>query len=299
MPDYDNPNINNVTNDLLLKYDEKFNKTYNKRLFINSTIMNKEEILSKINDEILNKDVTIIILQYSTLLAFLIGALFIAYGFGKIDLKNFIIISVVIFIIYLLIIKFKVYYIVTPKNIEKNIGNLGVQMASYIDTTIEKNNPYTCPVDCSKNSSGAISPTILGYAQPTLNIDPQLDVWQYGDIPTDLYTTTKLPASKFYSNYQNIPNYNATDKDIEKNMPKPFFGTTYPSSTYYKCQWLGGDNSQGLPNKEDSTKPYSSIPCTYRQNYSEIGRYICSENPNNLSETERNNKCNDVSIINT
>ena len=34
--------LNNITNNLILKYDDKFNKLYNKILHINSSIMNKE-----------------------------------------------------------------------------------------------------------------------------------------------------------------------------------------------------------------------------------------------------------------
>jgi hypothetical protein len=36
--------LNNVTNDLILKYDKNFNELYNKKLSINSSIMNKEEL---------------------------------------------------------------------------------------------------------------------------------------------------------------------------------------------------------------------------------------------------------------
>ena len=285
--------INDVTNELLLKYDEKFNKSYDKRLFINSTIMNKEELINKENEEIVNKDVTIAILQYTALFLLILGALFIAYGLRKLYLKKFLGITFVLFIIYLLIINFRVYYIVTPDNVKKNLSKLTVQMASYIDESISKNNPYKCPVNCSTNSSnnGNSNPTILGYSQPTLNVDSQLDVWQYGDITTDLYTTSKLTGSKFYSNYK-LPNFNATIEEETANMPKPFFDSTFPSSTFYKCQWLGGDNTQAMPTNETNT--YSSIPCNYRQNYSEVGKYICNRNPNGLNSTDFNNACDDV-----
>jgi hypothetical protein len=272
--------IKDTTNELLIKYDESFNKNYNKNLFIDSTIMNKEEILNKINDEIFNKDMTILILQYTALFVFLIGVIFIAYGFKKINLKNFIIISVILFIIYLLVITFKVYYSISIENTEKNIRNLSVQMATYIDSSIDKNNPYRCPAKCDKKSSTySTSPVLTNRIDsPTLNIDPQTNIWENGDVPSDLY----------------ISPYNA---DSTRN-PKPFFEKTFPRSTYYKCEWLGGDN-QSLPNIETT---FSSIPCNYRQNYEEKGRYICINDPNTISTSasdytsQFNTMCDDVSV---
>ena len=58
-------NLNDITNELLLKYDDKFNDLYNKKIYLNSSIMNKEELINKINDEIYNKQVNIIQLKYT------------------------------------------------------------------------------------------------------------------------------------------------------------------------------------------------------------------------------------------
>jgi hypothetical protein len=162
---------------------------------------------------------------------------------------------------------------------------------------------YQCPPSpCSANLDvSSESPTIFGYEQPTLNTDPQLNVWQYGDIPTDLYTTPQNPASTFYSNQPNIPIYKNTLQEQIEDMPASTFGTTYPSSTYYQCQWNGSNlnkgvqnmNNAGLPNIETNT--YSSIPCSYRPNFTETARYICTQNPNNLSSSQFNQVCNNVS----
>ena len=63
MGDSDTASLNNITNELILKYDENFNELYDKSVSMNSTITNKEEIIYKINDEIQEKERQIIILQ--------------------------------------------------------------------------------------------------------------------------------------------------------------------------------------------------------------------------------------------
>lgn len=284
-------NVNTITNDLLLKYDQKFNELYNKKVHIDSSIMNKEELIIKENDEIQNKEINVNILQYTVILVILFGILLILNSMNKLPITQVIIYSIVFFFIYLFFIYFTVYRKVTANQVDKVIKNIKVEMSEYINSV----DPYTCPTKCSINSANPPpSSRIQGYQQPTLNIDPQANVWQYGDIPVDLYTSKNTPGSDFYMNPQNIPNYRNTLEEDMGDEPQPNFGTTYPHSTYYKCEWLGGNNT-GLPNIESKT--YSSIPCSYRENYEETGRYICSKNPNNLSTNEFNTVCNNVSYL--
>ena len=284
--------LNNVTNDLILKYDENFNQLYDKKLGINSSIMNKEELIIKENDEINIKNNTLTILQYTNIAIILFGVLLIRYGLGSFDMKQLLIYTTILIIIYVLVIIFTIYIHITSQNVIKNINGVKVQMGEYIDTVIADKLDYSCPATCTNNPTVSAN-TILGYAQPTLRTDPQLDVWQYGDIPTDLYTSPKTPGSKFYSN-QNIPNYRSTLEEQTQDMPQQFFNSTYPSSTYYQCQWNGGASNNGdLPNVENNK--YSSIPCSYRPNFTETARYICTKNPNNLSDTEFKGSCSNVS----
>jgi hypothetical protein len=284
--------LNNATNDLILKYDEKFNELYDKKLNLDSSIMNKEEIIIKENDELTNKNNYITILKYTNVAIILFAVLLIVHGLGKIDLKKLIVLTIILIIIYLLVITFTIYIRITSYNALKNIHGVKVQMGQYIDTVIAGAIDYKCPSKCSNNYKDP-SGTILGYAQPTLKTDSQLDVWRYGDIPTDLYTSSQNPAKDFYSNSINIPSYNDTYEQKNENSPKSKFNSTFPSSTYYRCKWNGGKtNNGGLPNIE--TNKYSSIPCSYRPNFSEEARYICTKNPNNLSNTEFNKVCNNV-----
>jgi hypothetical protein len=270
-----------ITNDLILKYDENFNELYEKIVNINSSIMNKEELIIKENNEIEYKNINIKKLQLSIILIILFGILLILYGTNKITLIRFILLSISLFIIYL-----GMFYSIS-KYI--NLHKIEVDMVNYINNNLMKDLNYKCPKICknSSNSNTYINNSnILVKEETTLDIDPQLNVWKYGDIPVDGYTSTKLPGSNFYNSPVNIPNYYNP-----LNEPKSSFGTTYPKSTYYQCEWLGGtSNTNGLPNNNGNK--YSTIPCNFRQNYQETGRYICPSDPNKNGI----DSCDNVSI---
>ena len=286
-----NNNVNDITNKLILKYDNKFNQLYDENLNINSSIMNKEELIIKINNEINNKNYTISILQYSIIFSILLGAVIILYGLKKITNSQLIIIIIILFLIYLITIYFGVYHKFYLNNLGKGLRNAKVIMDEYKADLLGILTDYQCPSECPAIPSPQNPALIQGYKTPTLRTDPQLNVWKYGDIPTDLWTNDKLKSTNFYNNYS-IPNYNATLEEEIYNSPKSTFGTTYPNSTYYKCKWLGGDNNNGLPNIENNR--YSSIPCTYRPKYTEDGRYICNKDPNKISEEDFSKYCNTV-----
>ena len=272
--------VNTITNALLLKYDQKFNKLYDTKLNVNSTIMNKEEILSKENQMITEKDTMILVLQYVLLFVFLFGALLMAHAFRKINTSRLIFATLFMVLLFSLFLYRKVYNHLTLKSL---VHNVKAEMKAYRDDVKD----YQCPSDCTSDTNGPYTgeegDDIQSYRGnvATLRIDPQTNVWKYGDIPEDLWTSDKKPASDFYTRdvSKNIPNYNATIEEELANRPKPFFGSTFPVSTYYTCEWMGGHgNETSLPMLERNK--YSSIPCSYKPNFTETGRYICTDDPN-------------------
>jgi hypothetical protein len=269
--------LNSTTDDLLIKYDDYFNENYNKIVSVNSSIMNKEELIVKENDVIMTKDNKIILLQYLILLVITFGIAFILYGVEYITLSRLIIISIILIVIFLIIIYYKVYLRNILKLSKNTLGNIGVELKDYALSELARVNikPYTCPITCKNLNNNNINVNeIQPKSTPTLNIDPQNNVWKYGDIPAGGYSDT--PINDFYDSRQSIQDYSN-----ENNEPKSFFGKTYPYTTYYKCDWLGpSGNNQGMPINDTSDNTYSTIPCSYRPNYQESGRYICQEDPN-------------------
>jgi len=286
-------NLKSITNELILKYDKKFDEYYDKIVRLNSSIMNKEEIIIKENDEIKRKEKNISVLHISIIFVLLFSILLMSNAFKKIGLIQLIICTIILFIIYLIIISYFILFKTDTHKFLKSLDKIGSNMQKYVDNALLADLNLKCPATCNTNPVPVVPGSISGYESPTLRTDPQLNVWEYGDIPTDLYTTNKLPASTFYNNPTGIPNYTSTIEEEQYNQPKPFFKSNYPRSTYYECKWLGGHNNDGLPFKEKNK--YSSIPCNYRPNYTLLNRYVCTRNPNNLSKNMFNDVCSEVS----
>jgi len=269
--------VNDYTNELILKYDENFNELYNKKVNIDTSITNKEAIINKTNDEIFIKEQHIIILKNLSIYLIIIAALIILSVFGKISMRNVIIITVVLFIVFAIYIYYTIYNHFTINQAGKVLYGAKIKMKEYTESIFGKTVPqYTCPSDCT-TLVGPEDEDIQTYSTPTLNIDPQNNVWKYGDMPNDLFTSPKTPGSNFYPS-TTIPNYQNSE-----NEPKSSFGTSYPNTTYYQCSWMGGNESKsnsgyGMPMIDSNT--YSTIPCTYKPNYTETARYICSGDPN-------------------
>ena len=282
-------NVNDITNELILEYDKKFNKNYNKIMDINSSIMNKEELIVKENDEITRKEKNILSLQIMVIFIILFGYCLILYSTKKITIQKLFGYTFGLFILYIIVTYSVSSYMFYDKSVANRLKELNIAMKDYIMEEV-----LTCPASCPSATNPPNATTITGYASPTLRTDPQLNVWELGDMPTDLYTSSTNPGNKFYTNPKGIPNYNNTPLEELTNQPKPFFRASNPVSTYYKCHWLGGNsNNGGLPNPE--SKKYSSIPCDYRPNYEERARYVCTKNPNGLPESEFTKYCDDVS----
>ena len=193
-------------------------------------------------------------------------------------------------------IYYEAYRKITIREVKQVIDSIGVEMEDYARSVVaEAVSPYRCPMKCNSKKNKEIDNKnkILSQSSATsvLNIDPQTNVWKYGDIEDDLYTSYKLPPKAFFRTSNNIPLYNVTEQEEKENEPKSKFGTTYPVSTYYKCKWNGNINNTGGLSSEDGDK-YSSIPCSFKSNYSEIAKYICLENPNKVGL--ENAKCDEI-----
>ena len=295
--------LNNITNSLLLKYDEKFNENYNKIVSINSSISNKEELINKENDVIINKDFNISILYYILLIIIIIILLFYLYIINKITLGQFIILSIISILVILLITYFRVYKKIVMYNLQKIFSNIKVDMVDFVEDIIPNISPYQCPSTCAteENDNDNVNAPNTGgnistYLTPTLNIDPQTNVWKYGDIPESVFNNPNATSSNNYF----YKNPKITDSRTSRDdSPQPLFNSTsHKSSTYYKCTNLDTqDNTiNGLPNKESGQ--FSTIPCSYRPNFTQTNKYICTSDPNLLAQgTDILTICDDVSQL--
>jgi hypothetical protein len=239
--------LNSVTNDLLLKYDENFNELYNRILSLNTSVTNKEEVLVKERLELKNKDLNIEYLYSTIIFVLLLCPLLIAHATNKIDTKK-LIGSIVLLLLLLLLYCYILYNrsIQVPSFVKRALVTMEDLSSSVISQTFK--NPYTCPANCPAIATEEESvPTTYNFGSniptaPTLNTDPQNNVWKDGD----------------------------------GQYIKPSNGKAL---TYYQCKWLGGQiNGNSLPIQDRNE--YSTIPCTYKPNYTQLNKFICTDDPN-------------------
>ena len=276
-------NLSSVTNELLKEYDNKFNDNYNDIVQLNSSIQNKEELILKINEVILYRERNIIILQYLLFYSLIFLVSTFLYKSKIIPFSTYILLIIILFIVlaiacYKHLAKHFSYY-----NISTKLRSLRVAMRKYADKILkDKIPPYTCPNECSNADEEDQDTTDDSFNYKNnanlLKTDPTLDVWKYGDVPQ----------------IQNKLNYE--DLIDEEDLPQSTFGTTYPVSTYYECKWLGNSTSKNMPTvmRGQGGKKYSSIPCHYKPNNTEINRWFCKKDPNDLDDDDKERYCEKV-----
>ena len=264
--------LNTITNKLIQEYDLSFDKNYNNIVQINSEIQNKEQLIVKTQELILNKERYIILLQYIIYYLLSIGFLYLLKFLKLIKMNEFFILSILLFIIYCIVCYNHIKKYFNLFNIKLKINALKVNMKDYTKKILENNiGDYQCPSKCKINpeyiddftdDDNINSEYQNDNDEQLLKIDPSLNVWKYGDIS------------------MNNDLENLEQKTNESNLYSSF-GTSYPKNTYYECKWLGSNKNKGMPKhlKKDSLT-YSTIPCNYKPNTTEIGKYICSEDPN-------------------
>ena len=271
--------LNNVTNQLLNEYNKKFNNNYNDIVQLNSTIQNKEEIIIKTQEVILYKERNIIILQYLLYYTIIIFVLTILFSLKELPLKQYLIILVFLFFVLVIACYVHLTKYFNLYNIGRKLDALKVGMITYAQKVLEDTvTPYECTSQCANKDDTETDEEYnsnFDYENTggILNIDPSLNVWKNGDVPVGT----------------NISDLNKINK---KDSPQPFFGTSYPKNTYYECKWLGNSSKGNMPiDMRQSSKKYSSIPCNYKPNNTEISRWFCEKDPNSLKDDEISKYC--------
>ena len=267
--------LNSVTNELLNEFNKKFNHNYNDIVQLNSTIQNKEQLIIKTQEVILYKERNIIILQYLFYYSVMFFVLTLLFSLKDLPFKQYIIISLFLLIVLSIACYVHITRYFSLYNVGKKIEALKVGMVTYAQKALEDVvKPYECPSQCSDKPTDEDSQEESNYnydnTGTTLNIDPSLNVWEYGD----------APAGKSLSEID------------DEGSPQPFFGNSYPRNTYYECKWLGNSTKGNMPaTMREGDKKYSSIPCTYKPNTSETSRWFCEKDPNTLNEDEISKYC--------
>lgn len=276
--------LNGVTNDLLLKYDENFNKLYNKKNVLNTGIMNKEEIIFQNLMDSDYKDKIIQSLKVLVVILIIFSGLVTGFSLKKIELKPFLVLSLLLFLIYMFILYYYIYY--KPKvDLALISYRTGKKMQEWSQSTIVQNTPkYQCPVNCPPielSGMSGLSDSIKPYPSPILNKQSSENVWLNGDKSMNLYN----------GKFEKPGNLSYTEEELRKIRPQPFFGgINERGATYYSCVWDGPSDSTGIP-MTSKQKLFTTIPCNEMEGYKQDGRFICTGDgtyePNNTANCSR------------
>lgn len=271
--------LNSVTNELLNEYASKFNENYNDIVQLNSTIQNKEELIIRTQEVILYKERNIIILQYVLYFTIAFFLLTILYALKDLPFKTYMLIIGLLIIVLSVACYFHVAKHFSYFNISNKLQGLRVAMKNYAKKLAEiRIPPYECPTQCTtneENDDGGDDGDSFDYKNQgeILKIDPSLNVWKNGDVPigNDLDFASSID---------------------EEDSPQPFFGNSSPRNVYYECKWLGNTTGGNMPRTmRSSSSKYSTIPCNYKPNNSEVNRWFCEKDPNSLSEEDLKKYC--------
>ena len=294
-----NNTLDNVTNKLLMEYDTNFNDLYDTKLAIDTGIVNKENIDVDGRLSYDRKNFIINILHFSVYAVIVLSAILIAHAMAKINDKQLLIAIVVLSILYAIgfwAIKKNTDPTVIVQQAAVQIGDNGVKLLKPFFQ-----NTYQCPIQCPPLFPTVSSETneedypdgpmgygskIKSFPHELLRTQSQNNVWVDGDIPNDINTTPEN-YNKLYLKPRKLPIYLNNEMQKQAAEPKPFFrGIDKKFATYYKCQ-----NNNG---KNNNIPRFSSIPCSYKPNYSEVGRYICSSDPSESSANCENDDCSNI-----
>ncbi len=254
--------LNDITNRLLLKYDQNFQSNYNTSGLLNKGIMNKEQLIQQNLDSAYKKDKTINVLSTTVFLVIIYFILFTLNAMGKLQSRILMIISVFLFLIYLFYIYF---YIIREPSDQLNKYSLavGYELRKKFGELVGESMNYQCPTGCpAQEEEENENQPIQNLPIPVLDRQSSENVWLNGDRSVN-------------NPYPDYNDYNA--------KPKPFFGgISKNGATYYQCEYgvpSDSPNFNGIP-MNGKSKLFTTIPCKEMSGYKEKGKYICSAGNN-------------------
>ncbi len=275
--------LNNITNQLLLKYDDNFNSLYTKSTNLDRAIMNKEELIFQNMDYSDRNTKAIYVLYYTIGLTIIYFLLFTLHATNRITTKLLWVVVLILFLFYLLIIYYRVIY----------ESNVNLALLSYetgkaiknIPNTVGSSTSYKCPTCPGSTGNGGSS---TGDAGNNIILDKQSseNVWLYGDKAMNINNSTfsGVDINDYYSGAIGVD-------------PKPFFqGISKLGATYYKCDMkaprANADNGIGIQGFVKST--FSTIPCTEMNGFEETAKYICTGNANGEVNSDTDGGCTEI-----
>jgi hypothetical protein len=252
-----------ITQKLSLKYDDVFNKNYDKINGLTSQISTNDDLIRTYNEDNFKMDIQNMVLQIiavATVLIFIVVLLFRFGLFASVTLLATIVASIVV--LAMLFIYFTYY----SDDYNAYLDRVSRETGKKMDKGDE---PMGDDLSCNMYEEeegatiGDTSNEILNYdissKNDLLKPDSDYNVWLDGDHKS--------------SNKINENSVRYVDSKYGEDVKGKFNGISPEGATYYDCRFKGADFN-GDPLKKDILK--TTVPCKYFINYDEMGKYTKS-----------------------
>jgi Predicted membrane protein (DUF2207) len=252
-----------IAQKLSLKYDDVFNKNYDKVNKLTSQISTNDDLIRTYNQDNFKIDIQNAVLQIiavATVIIFVAVLLFKFGLFGSATLLMTIIASIVV--LAMLFIYFTYYSSDYNAYLDRISRDTGKKMENQDEPTKDDLN-----CDLYEDEGGATirstSTEILNYDVSSKNAllksDSDYNVWLDGDHKS--------------SNKINENTTRYVDSKYGEDVKGKFNSISPDAATYYDCRFKGADFN-GDPLKKDILK--TTVPCKYFIDYEEVGKYTKS-----------------------
>ncbi len=252
-----------IAQKLSLKYDDVFNKNYDKINSLTSQISTNDDLIRTYNEDNFKMDIQNMVLQIiavATVLIFIVVLLFRFGLFASVTLLATIVASIVV--LAMLFIYFTYYSDDYNEYLDRVSRETGKKME---DGDEPMGDDLSC--DMYEEEGG---PTIGDTSNEILNYDISS---KNGLLKPDSDYNVWLDGDHKSSNKINENTVRYVDSKYGEDVKGKFSGISPEGATYYDCRFKGADFN-GDPLKKDILK--TTVPCKYLINYDEMGKYTKS-----------------------
>ena len=249
-----------VAQKLSLKYDDVFNKNYDKINGLSSQISTNDDMIRTYNQDNYKMDIQNMVLQIVAIATVIIFIAVILFKFGLFGSTMTLMTIIAAIVVLAMLFIYFTYY---SADYDAYLSRLSQKTADKMDSGDEPITPddFSCDLYEEEemiigNVDNEVSNYNITLKNGLLKPDSDYNVWLDGDHKS--------------SNKINENTTRYVDSKYGEDVKGKFNGMSPDGATYYDCRFKGADFN-GDPLKKDILK--TAVPCKYYINYDEVGKY--------------------------
>lgn len=257
------PDPSAIAQKLSLKYDDVFNKNYDKINSLNSQISTNDDLIRTYNQDNYKIEVQNMVLQIVAIATVIIFIAVILFKFGLFG--SVVTLATIVGAIIVLAMLF-IYFTYYSADYDAYLTRLSQKTGEKMDSGDEPITSDDLSCDLYEEEEAIIGDVYnetsnynLTSKNGLLKPDSDYNVWLDGDHKS--------------SNAINENTTRYVDSKYGEDVKGKFSGMSPEGATYYDCRFKGADFN-GDPLKKDILK--TTVPCKYYINYDEVAKYTKS-----------------------